>query len=220
MIARGLGAGLFTQSCLVHALTISRHVEEASAQSQNLLAAAEATDNPFLQSHAVLAFGFANTDADPVKAYEVLGRDMAVTRETGNRGLEAHVAVILSRLATAHGDPRDAFEYLTLAIRNFYDSGSFSLMPSPLAILAAFFDRLGNYEPAATISGFAVNLLTPQAFPEIDVAITHLRDVLGEEGYETSASVGRAMTNAEMATYAFDQIDRARAQVSPAGESQ
>jgi predicted ATPase len=213
MIARGLRTSLFTQSCLVLALTISRHVEEAAAQSQGLLGAAEATDNAFLQSHARLAFGFANTDADPVKAYEVLRRALAITRETGNRGLEAHVAVILSRLATTHGDPVDAFDYLTLAIRNFYDSGSFSLMPSPLAILAAFFDRRGDYEPAAVISGFAVNLLTPKAFPEIGTAVDHLRDVLGGEGYEARAHIGRSMTNAQAATYAFDQIDQARARL-------
>jgi len=38
---------------------------------------------------------------------------------------------------------------------------------SPLAILAAVFDRLGYCEPAATISEFAATPLTRAAVPEI-----------------------------------------------------
>src|SRR4029077_7402569 len=38
---------------------------------------------------------------------------------------------------------------------------------SPLAVLAALFDRLGRYEPAATIAGFASGPFTVAAFPEI-----------------------------------------------------
>ena len=114
----------------------------------------------------------------------------------------------------------DAFDFLTIAIRNFYDAGSFALMPSPLAILAAFFDQLGHHEPAATISGFAVNPLTLNAFPEFNAAIAHLRVVLGDERYGSLARDGAAMPNAIMATYAFDQIDLARAQLSPSGGTQ
>ena len=43
--------------------------------------------------------------------------------------------------------------------------------------------------------------------------IDDLRDVLGGEAYEASARAGASMTNAEMATYAFEQIDLARAQL-------
>ena len=49
------------------------------------------------------------------------------------------------------------------------------------------------------------------AFPEIDTAITHLREVLGEQTYESLAHKGETMTAAAMATYAYDQIDQARA---------
>ena len=105
----------------------------------------------------------------------------------------------------------DAFDYSTLAIRIFYDSGSFTFMRSPLAILAAFFDRLGHHEPAATISGFAMHAFTLDAYPEFATTITHLREVLGDEAYESFARTGETMTNAAMATYALEQIDLARA---------
>jgi hypothetical protein len=93
------------------------------------------------------------------------------------------------------------------------DSGSFSILHSPLAILAALFNRLGHHEPAATISEFAATPLARAAVPEISTTITHLRDVLGDEVYESFARAGLNMTNAAMATYAFDQIDRARAEL-------
>jgi hypothetical protein len=46
----------------------------------------------------------------------------------------------------------------------------------------------------------------------IVIAIT--RDVLGDQAYESLARKGEAMTTAEMATYAYDQIDQARAELN------
>ena len=92
-------------------------------------------------------------------------------------------------------------------------------MRVPLAVLAALFDRLGRYEPAATIAGFALSPLTAVGVPEINTAITHLRDVgnrdvLGDQTYESLARKGETMTTAAMATYAYDQIDQARAELN------
>ena len=86
-----------------------------------------------------------------------------------------------------------------------------------LAILAALFDRLGRYEPAATIAGFALSPFSASAFPEITTAITHLRDVLGEATYESLARKGETMTTTAMATYAYDQIDQARTELEHPG---
>jgi hypothetical protein len=94
------------------------------------------------------------------------------------------------------------------------DAGNTTGIRIPLALLAALFDRLGRYEPAATIAGFAISPLTIAAFPEITTAITHLREVLGEATYESLAHKGETMTTAAMATYAYDQIDQARAELN------
>ena len=83
-------------------------------------------------------------------------------------------------------------------------------MYSPLAILAALLDRLGRYEYAATISGFAANAWTRSANAELDAAINHLREILSDDRYEALARHGEVMTNATMATYALDQIEQAR----------
>ena len=50
--------------------------------------------------------------------------------------------------------------------------------------------------------------------PEISTAITHLRDVLGDPTYESLARKGETMPTAAMVTYAYDQIDQARAELN------
>jgi hypothetical protein len=139
---------------------------------------------------------------------------LVIAQDSGNRFNESHFANVLSELETEHGDPLAALDYLTLAIRNFHDSGNTAMIHSPLGLLAALFHRLGRYEPAATIAGFAaVNPITAAAFPEITTAITHLRNVLGETIYESLAHRGETMTTAEIVTYAYDQIDQARSEL-------
>ena len=105
-------------------------------------------------------------------------------------------------------------EHLALAIGNYLDSGNIATSRSPLAILAALLDRLGHLEPAAAIAAFAANPLTRLAFPEVTATTAHLRETLGDDRYESLAAVGQAMSNAAMAAYAFEQIDRARAALS------
>jgi hypothetical protein len=100
--------------------------------------------------------------------------------------------------------------WIALPIHNFHTSGNTTTMRGPLGVLAAFFDRLGRGESAATIAGFAVNPSTSATVPEITTAIAHLREVLGDQTYESLARKGEAMTTAAMATYATDQIDQAR----------
>jgi hypothetical protein len=215
VIARSPGTHTLAWALLAVALTFADAHDEALAASEGLPAAADATGNPNVASFALLAYGFARRDADPAAAYAVVQRGLTIAQNSGNRWAESILAGVLSRWVVAHGDPTDAFDYLTLAIRRYYDSGNVALLRSPLAALAAYLDRLGHHEPAATISGFAATPFTRTVRPEITTAITHLREVLGDEAYESFARAGLDMTNARMATYALDQIDHARADLNP-----
>ena len=114
-----------------------------------------------------LAYGFAFRDADPVRALDALRRGLVIAQDSGNRYTETLLAASLSRLEAEHGDPLAALDYVTLAIRNFHDSGNTTMMRVALAVLAAFFDRLGRYEPAATIAGFAFSPLTAARLPRV-----------------------------------------------------
>jgi hypothetical protein len=51
-----------------------------------------------------------------------------------------------------------------------------------------------------------------------DTAIAHLRDILGEEHYESLARKGETMTTAKMVTHAYDQIDQARTELDAISE--
>ena len=103
-------------------------------------------------------------------------------------------------------------DYFTVAVRNYHDAGNAGNSRPILSFLAAVLDRLGRYESAATIAGFAVVSPFVEAWTlEISAAIAHLRDVLGDQTYESLAWKGETMTTAAMATYAYDQIDQARA---------
>ncbi len=208
------GNPLTVRACLVFALVMIGAVDDAVDATTGLIEAAEATKNPFVVSFVLTAYGFAYRDIDPVRALVPLRRGLAIAQYSGNRFNETQLALALSRLEAMHGDPVVAFDHIALAIRNMHDSGNSSTMSSPLAILAALFDRLGRYEPAATIAGSALTTLTALAFPEISTAIAHLRNVLGDQTYESLAHKGRTMTTATMAAYAYDQIDQAKTELA------
>lgn len=120
---------------------------------------------------------------------------------------------MLGRLEARHGDPLAAFDYLMLAIGNYHGSGNSSTITVTLAELAALLDRLDHHDAAARIAGSSYNSLTASWIPEITAAIAHLREVLGDQNYESIAQSGAAMTTAEVVAYAYDQIDRARVEL-------
>ncbi|MGA8253061.1 MAG: hypothetical protein WB989_21235, partial [Mycobacterium sp.] len=128
------------------------------------------------------AKGIANRPVgDPVGALNALGRGLVIAQDSGDRGQASLLAQILAPLEAEHGATVSAFDHLTLAIRNFHNAGDTTAISVPLAVLAVLFDRLGRYEPAATTAGFALSPLAASAVPQLSRAITHLRDVLGEQ---------------------------------------
>jgi len=202
------------RAALVLALAASGAGEEARAAANGLIEAAEATRNPFVLAVALNAYGMAFGDVDPVRALAALRRGRVIAQGS-TRLTESLMAGMVCRLEAEHGDALAAFDYVALAIRTFHDAGHTAMMRTPLAALAVLFDRLGRYEPAATIAGFALHPIAAAAVPEITTAITHLRDVLGDQTYESLARKGETMTTAAMVTYAYDQIDQARTELEP-----
>ena len=200
---------------LVTALFASDSIDEAMVTANGLIDAAEASGNPWLLAYTLAVCGNVFRDTDPDRALEALRRSVLIAQDSGNRLYETQFLYWLARLEAEQGDRMAAFEYLAVAIRNQHESGNTGMLHIPLAILATFLDRLGRYEPAATIAGFAaVNPMAATTLPDLGTAITHLRDVLGDQTYESLARKGETMTAAAMATYAYDQIDQARAELN------
>ena len=213
-LARRRDAHVHIRARLVAALSLAGSRGEAMDSADDLIEAAEATGNPSLLASALGAYGGAFRDADPVGALNALGRGLVIAQDSGNRAQASVHAPFLALLEAEHGDTASALDHLTPAIRNYHNSGNTTTIRIPLAVLAALFDRLGRYEPAAIIAGFALSPIAAAAVPEITTAITHLRDVLGEQTYESLARKGETMTTAEMVAYAYDQIDQARAELN------
>jgi hypothetical protein len=217
-LARGRDTHTFTRAYLVNGLAIAGAGEEARAAANGLIDAAEATNNPHALAYALTAYGYAFRDADPTEALEALRRGLVIAQDSSNRFIESQVATVLSPLEAEHGDPLAALDHITLAVRHFYDSSNVGFIRSALATLVVFLDRLGRLEPAATIAGFALSPLTASGFPQLSTVIAHLRDVLGDQTYESLARKGETMTTAAMVTYAYDQIDQARTELKAVSE--
>jgi len=215
-LARGRDTHSLTTTSLVIGLSITGSADDAMEAANGLIDAAEATGNPHELSWALLAYGLAVRDADPVRSLAALRRGLVIAQDSGNRANQSHLANNLCSLEAKHGDPLAAFDYFTVAIANFHDSGDAYMLRAPLGFLATFFDRLGRYEPAATIAGFVVSspLAALSVMTEFGTAITHLRNVLGEATYESLARKGETMTTAAVVAYAYDQIDQARTELN------
>jgi predicted ATPase len=199
------------RSCLVFGLMNAGSAEEAMAATSGLIEAAEATANPFMLSFALYAYAYAFRAADPARALDAARRGVEIAQDSGSRLNETQLAITLGRLEAQHGDIASAFDHLSLAIRNMHDSGDTNT--TALAALAALFDRLSRHEAGAIVAGFALSPLTELATPELITAITHLREVLGDQTYESLARKGETMTTSAMVTYAYDQIDQARTEL-------
>ena len=212
-LARGRDTHTLTRVCLVLGLAFDGPTDEAVTLTDDLVDDAEATRNPAALCLALLAEGLVFRDANPARALAALRRGLTIAQSSGIRMGESHLAAVLCRVEANYGDPLAALDYFGLAIQNHYESGNITLMSTPLAMLTAFLDRLGRYEAAATIAGFAFKPITAASFPELSTTIAHLRDVLESGAYESLAQAGASMTTAAMATYAFRQIDQARTEL-------
>ena len=213
-LARGRGANPMSRASLVLALAVAGTHDEAMSALVGVVDAAEASRNPAALSLALLACGYAFRDVDPARALAALRRGLLVAQENGLRTYETHLAASLARIETIRGDPLAALDYLTLAIRNYQDSGNIVQVQGTLRILAACLQRVERYEAAATIVGFAPSDLTDTVMPEINAAITRVRHILGDEAYKALARKGAELTIAAALTYAYDQIDQARAELN------
>jgi hypothetical protein len=85
-------------------------------------------------------------------------------------------------------------------------------------MIAILFNRLGRYEPAAIIMGYGDVPGSRLVFPEVDSAIARLREIFGDQVYESLARKGESMTIAAIVTYAFDEIERARSELNAAAD--
>ena len=204
---------VYIRSCRVFALAFAGSIDEARACSEGLIEAGAATGNPYMHSFTIAASSFPLSAAGPEHALEACRQGLAIARDSGNSFNESILVLSTARLEAQEAVTVEAFDHLMVCIRNYHDSGNLASIRTPLGVLSSFLDRMGRFEPAATIAGFALSPMSTAAAPELPLAIAHLRDVLGEATYETLSRKGEAMTMATATAYAYEQIDQARAEL-------
>jgi tetratricopeptide (TPR) repeat protein len=204
---------------LVFALAACGSTDEAMVAADGLIEAAEATGNPWVLAYALFAWGFTFRDTDSGRALEAIRRGVHIAQDSGNRFFETQFSYWRCGLEAEHGDPAATLDSLAVAIRNNHESGNVGMMHNPLATLAIALERFGHYEPAATIAGFAaVNPMVAVSLPELAALATRLREILGNQAFESLARKGEAMTIAAIAAYAYEQIDQARTELNAVSE--
>jgi len=201
------------RTCRVCALAFAGLLDEARAAADGLIEAAIATDNPYLHTFATAAYAYCLSSAGSERDLALCRQGLALAQDSGNRYVEAILATALARLESEPVVTVAAVEHIRLVIQSWHDSGNFGNLVGPLATLSSFLDRLGRFEAAATIAGFACDPVSLASVPELAPTITHLREELGDQAYESLARNGEAMTTAAIVAYAYDQIDQAHAQL-------
>jgi predicted ATPase/class 3 adenylate cyclase len=221
MISESTGPHILPRVHMAMTLAMTGAHDEAMEASEDLRHADRVTENPALICWALIGYGYLRHNTDPVNAFAAHRMGVEIARETGNRLLETYHTGNLARVAARYGDETGTLEYIAESIRNYFGSGNYFMLPQPMAELAHYFDRIAHYEAAATLSGFAKTSVSTIYYFEIEAAITHLRETLGEDTYASLAGRGAAMANAAIVKYALEQIDQARAMLtSTAGESE
>ncbi|KRE27434.1 cyclase [Mycobacterium sp. Soil538] len=210
-IRPGSDTNPYAPASMAMALMTTGHVDEAASSAAGLLEMAEETDNPGAAAFALLAYGYCCRESNPLVAYQALLRGLDIARNSGNRMTESYIAVNLSTFVGVQAPRAATLDFLSLAINNFHDSGSYSHMVSPLGVLATRLVDMGRPEAAATIIGFAATAFSLVTFPEITATIERLRGELGVDVFESLTNAGALLSYGEVARYALDQIDIARA---------
>jgi hypothetical protein len=203
----------YARAALVIALTVAGRDDEAGALAPKVVEAAEQRTNPFVLAYALMAYAMAWREADPTTAMAALRRGLEIARRSGNSRVESNLQSILADLEAGHGHPHDALDLLESAITSYHDSGDMVSLRTPLASLAVCLDRMSQHEAAATLAGSAATSLTVAVVRALPTAVAHLRQVLGDQTFETFASLGAALEPTDLVRYALEQIDHARAMV-------
>jgi hypothetical protein len=204
---------VFIRGCRVFALAFAGLLDEARAAADGLIEAAMASGNPCMHAFAIAAYGYCLSSAGSERDLLLCRQGLALAQDTGSRYIEALLAMALARLESETRVTARAVDYVGLVIRRWHDAGNFGSLTGPLAMLSGFLARMGRLEAAATIAGYSYDAVSIASVPEVAATIGHLREALGDQGYESFARNGEAMSTAEIVAYAYDQIDLVRTEL-------
>ena len=121
------------------ALMFAGRRDEAMVAADGLIEAAEAARNTHALVGSLLADGVAFRYADPARALDAFRRGLVIAHDSGCRTSE--LAMDLADVEAEFGETASAFDHVTLALRNYHDSGNTTMIGGALGVVASLFDR-------------------------------------------------------------------------------
>ena len=135
-------------------------------------------------------------------------------KDSGNRGNGTNLATLVARIEGEYGDSLRALHYIAVAIHNYHDSGNPTLCESlwlPSLRFLTGWDAT-NPQPPSPVSRQLPSPWRRTLNFSPRQPICALSSVT--KSYESLARKGETMSTAEIAAYAYDQIDQARAELN------
>ncbi len=194
-------------------------VDEALLLTDSALSAARELGNPYWLTYTLWIVGLAHSKVNPTQALRTWDEAVAYVAEHDVRFFEGFLSRDAALLHTSDGQLETALSLFGMSIGAFARSGATAQLVISLASLPALFERLDR-------PGVARTLLSAMAREE--GSTHHVNDLadlgqrldgrLGQEAAERFAAVGAAMDVGDTASYALNQIDRAREALTAAGQ--
>ncbi|MCX6521497.1 MAG: NB-ARC domain-containing protein [Actinobacteria bacterium] len=189
--------------------------EAARALVDQGLAAATATNIPFLVAFAYGGYGRALADVDPQRALETMRRAVEEGRLHGNRYQVSTSERDIAGLEAALGEPDRALELFDNSIEFYRRMGNRASVTTSLGKVAVVFTGLGRFDEAATMYGISVPCGVA-ILADLPDTLDQLRSVLGQVAFDRCVATGSAMEFEAGMQWARHAIARARAELAAA----
>ncbi len=210
----------FGIAAYVDGLQSAGRVDEALALTEEAVAAARETGNPYWIAYTLWIVGLAFSKRDAQRALLAWDEGVEYVAEHGVRFFEGFMARDAARLHTSDGDLEAALDLFDPAIEAFRRARNVPQLIITVASLPALFERLGRLEAATTLLGAMSREPTSQQHvPELIDLGSRLSGKLGEKKWARFHSFGAGMELNDAAAYAREQIAIARRQLTPEAES-
>lgn len=193
----------------LYLLATTGHTDEALKIADDVVQKTASAGVPMSIAVAYGGKGAALEATDPTAALAFYERSVDVSRESGNRFMEALIAPRIAALHARSGEPATAlrgFERMLASFGEATDIASVSAWRAALVVLLA---KLGHHEAAATLHGtFAASIDAAGVFPEHPEALERVREGMSADAFEAATRRGAAMSLREASNYAVEQVKR------------
>jgi tetratricopeptide (TPR) repeat protein len=193
----------------LYLLATTGRTEQALAIADDVVQKAASAGVPMSIAVAYGGKGAALEPTDPTAALAFYERSVDVSRESGNRFMEALIAPRIAALHARSGEPRAALQGFERMLASFGEATDIASVSAWRAALVVLLAKLGHFEAAATLHGtFAALIDAKGVFREHPEAVEQVREALGDDAFSEATARGAAMSLREASNYAVEQVQR------------